>query len=192
MKLIIVRHGEASHNLGGQKLHTFAGGLVNTELTLKGEKTAKAIANKLKDQAIDLIFTSRTKRAKKTAEIICDELGSNVKILELSELNELNIGEFAGHTEEEAKFLFPESAKYFYDGEIEKWSFPKGEDFLKALTRVNSALEKIKNLGQDKTVLIVAHGMINRIIFYILDRKNIDNWQVRKYPHDKIVQLEVL
>jgi len=192
MKLIVVRHGEAGHNFGGDKLHTFAGGLVDTELTPKGIETAKKIAEQLKIKNIDIIFSSNLKRSKKTAEIIRDQILSGREIIVLPELNELNIGDFAGHTAEEVKFLFPKSAKYFYDGEIEKWSFPKGEDFFSALARVNLALEKIESLGQKKTVLIVAHGMINRIIFYLLDRKNIDNWRIREYPHDKIVELEVI
>jgi len=191
-KLFVVRHGESKHNLGGERAHTFAGSQIDTELAQKGIEAAEILSENLKNKNISLIFCSGLKRSRETAEIIRQKLCLTSEIIEIPELNEFNVGDFAGHTEEEVRVLFPESAKYFYDGEIENWAFPNGENYKNVSQRIDLAISKIKKLSEDRTVLIVAHGMINRTIFYKLDKQNIDNWQLRKYPHDKIVELELV
>lgn len=191
MKLIIVRHGESKHNLGSKEKHTFAGSSIDSELSLKGIETAEIVADKLRFDGVTMIFSSGLKRSRQTAEIIRRVLGIEKQLIEIPELNEINVGDFVGHTEDEVKLLFPEQAGYFYNSEIEKWAFPNGENFLDVNQRVISALNKIKKVSGDKNVLIVANGMINRIMFYNFDRKNIKNWKNRYYPHDKIVRLEI-
>ncbi len=69
MKLIIIRHGESEANAKGIS----QGNLdewIDTPLTEKGKKQAKAVAKRLEDEDIEIIISSDLKRAKQTAEEI--------------------------------------------------------------------------------------------------------------------------
>ena len=69
MKLIIVRHGESEANAKGISQGNRDEWL-DTSLTEKGNKQAKAVAKRLKDEDIGVIISSDLKRAKQTAEEI--------------------------------------------------------------------------------------------------------------------------
>ncbi len=69
MKLTIVRHGESianSKNISQGKQDEW----LDTPLTEKGKKQAKAVAERLKDEGVSIIISSDLKRAKQTAEEI--------------------------------------------------------------------------------------------------------------------------
>ncbi|MEM4230546.1 MAG: histidine phosphatase family protein [Candidatus Pacearchaeota archaeon] len=63
MRLILIRHAESEAN--AQEIHQ--GQKVDTSLSKKGIKQAKQVAQRLKDEKIDLIYSSDLKRAKETA-----------------------------------------------------------------------------------------------------------------------------
>lgn len=190
--LIVVRHGKAAHNLGSEKEHTFAGSKIDNELTEYGILNAKFLANEIKNQGgADAIICSDLNRSRQTAEIIQKE-NDNIPIYEINELQEINIGDFAGHTEDEVKSLFLTSAESFYNGDIEKWQFPNGENFGSVSKRLDIVLKKIQDISLhiDK-IVISGHGMINRVLFYKLIPERKDLWQERSYPHDRIVEIEL-
>ena len=115
MELIVIRHGQAKHNIGGEKKHVFAGRKVDNSLTTKGEETVKKLAQKLLiEGTIDLIVSSSLKRSKETAGIIVKKM--QAPIVYFSELDEFDVGNFTGHTEEEVKKLYPTESNFFYNG----------------------------------------------------------------------------
>lgn len=189
--LIVARHGKAQHNLGSEKEHRFAGNRVDTSLALEGIDDAKLLAHKIQKMGgCDLIISSTLKRSRETAEIIAKKLGMKATS-SISELSEINIGDFAGHTEDEVKKLFPEEAKTFYDGDVINWHFPNGEDYNQVTKRLAIALQKIKKIANPRQrVLVVGHGMINCILFHQFLPDRIDLWQERSYPHDRLVEIK--
>lgn len=192
MNLIIIRHGKASHNLGSEKQHTFAGSQIDNDLSKEGIENAHFLASELKDVKIDKIFTSPLIRSKQTTKIIVDDLGKDIPVDEDKNLTEINIGDFAGHTEDEVKNLYPESAKAFYGEEIENWDFPNGENYGQVSERIDRLIGKIKKeVKPNQTILLSGHGMINRVLFYKLVKDRADLWKERSYSHNKIVNIDL-
>ena len=69
MKIILVRHGESIANSKGISQGN-QDEWEDTNLTEKGFKQARGVAERLREEPIDLIFSSDLKRAKQTAEEI--------------------------------------------------------------------------------------------------------------------------
>jgi broad specificity phosphatase PhoE len=106
-------------------------------LTKKGEVQAKYLGEWLKKQKISAVYTSNLLRAKETAEIISKIIKVPVKD-NFEELNE-------------------------YKSKILKSSFKRL--FHNRLKRLKKLLDKIsKEKEKNKTILIVAHGVTNKII----------------------------
>lgn len=194
--LIVVRHGKSAHNLGSENAHTFAGDKIDNELAPEGIKNAHDLADKIiKTDRCDIIVSSNLKRSKQTAEIIKDDIlkqtGKVLKIIEIPELHEINIGDFAGHTEVEVRRLYPEVAKAFYEGDLLNWSFPNGEDFEQVKSRVDAGIEIIKKKESEsfKQVLFCGHGMLNRVLFFVKANGNAGLWKERAYPHDRVEEI---
>ncbi|OGJ19951.1 hypothetical protein A3K73_03250 [Candidatus Pacearchaeota archaeon RBG_13_36_9] len=66
MKLILIRHAESEANAKGIN----QGQKIDTSLSDLGKKQAKQVAQRLKEEKIDIIYSSDLKRAKETAEQI--------------------------------------------------------------------------------------------------------------------------
>lgn len=189
--LIFIRHGKAGHNLGLEKEQRFAGSAVDDELTPEGKKNATDLLAKIiKYGKYKQIYTSSLKRSIETAEIIARGINCPIKILK--ELDEINIGRFAGYTEEEVRKLFPEAAEKFYSGDIKNWFFPDGENFTGVAKRAKKALKKIEESMKDgEKVIVSGHGMINRLMFYLLEPGRTGLWKPTSYPHGRIEVLNI-
>lgn len=149
-KIIIVRHGETDYNV--EKRYA---GSTDIGLNEKGKEQARLLSHKLKDTSVDIIVSSTLRRAKETANIINQEL--KLQIIEMEELVEIHVGVYEGLTREEAKSKYPEM-----------WAkkSPQGAETKKEVeVRVYKALDKICNeYGDNKTVLVVTHGYISKVI----------------------------
>jgi phosphoserine phosphatase len=111
--------------------------IIDSPLTKKGIMQAKKVAKRLKKFKIDKIYTSNLSRAKKTAEIISHEIKVPVK----KEFHELS--EYKGkHLRSRLKILF--------------------NSRLRKLKKLLNNISKEKE--NDESILIVAHGVTNRII----------------------------
>lgn len=188
----LLRHGKTPHNKT-DVIATFAGGTVNDSLSRDGiaetEKMAEKIVSKLD---LDLVITSRMFRAKQTGEIITRKIklfkNKCVPLVEIDDLQEVDVGDFVGHTEKKVREIYPKAAESFYSGEIKKWVFPGGEDYKHLTKRVENVINQIKKLSKGKTkVMIIGHGMFNRVINHYLAENREDLWRPRSYPHDQII-----
>lgn len=115
----------------------------DSPLTRKGKMQAKYLANSLKKENISIIYTSNLLRAKQTGEIISKIIKVPIK----ASVEELN--EYLGrHLRSLLELLFN-----------------------RRLKRLKKFLKKIsKDKGKNKTILIVAHAITNRIIMgYLLE-----------------------
>lgn len=118
-------------------------------LTKKGIKQANHLANRLKKENFDEFYCSNMNRAKQTASIISKKIKINPKIG--SSLNE-----FESETIKKSKINWNKEEKSHYKKLIL---------FFKKIT---------KKLSENKSILIIAHGITNRIIlshFLNLDLK---------------------
>jgi broad specificity phosphatase PhoE len=157
MKLIITRHGETEENL--KKIWQ---GHLPGKLTKKGLEQAKRLANRLRDEKLDVIFSSDLTRASDTAKEIA-KFHSEVPIYLVEDLRERFLGELQGQEIKE------EIRERLYDEEFcEKNKIETIKDTeLRARRFIERSLEDFTN----KNILIIGHrGFNSAIIAYLLEK----------------------
>lgn len=157
MKLIITRHGETEENL-----NKIWQGHNPGKLTKKGIEQARRLANRLKDENIDLIISSDLARASDTAKEIL-AFHQKIPIYFSKNLRERFLGELQGieRTDELEKMLFDDELAE--EKNIEK----QYELKLRAERLVNKMLRTLQN----KNILTVGHlGINSAIIAYLLKK----------------------
>ncbi|MCK4552933.1 histidine phosphatase family protein [Candidatus Pacearchaeota archaeon] len=111
----------------------------NPSLTKKGTKQAKHLAKRLKEFVIEEFYCSDLFRAKQTAEIVSKKIKIKPKI-------ETSLREF------NAEIFLKDKKKWKAD---EKKKYSNFISFLKKIT---------SNPNQKKTILLISHGFVNRVI----------------------------
>lgn len=160
MKIYVLRHGETSMNSLDQVC-----GISNVALSEKGKSQAFAAAEKLKQKLngikIDAIYVSPLLRAQETAQAVQTILSKNglcpANFVIDERLIEQNYGNFEGKSRLDK--AFEESKCQFADKSHNQ------ESLLAVAYRVYDFLHDLKrNGGSIKTVLIVTHGAVCRMI----------------------------
>jgi broad specificity phosphatase PhoE len=146
----LVRHGESEANAA----HRFAG-QSDSPLTERGRQQAEAVADMLTAVQFDRIVTSDLSRTRDTAEIIARRQGTPIEVL--PQLREIDVGERTGTPFDEARGL----PNWRDDGFV---AWPGGETLQEVLARVLGVVERLTHESPGKTVLVVGHGGINRIL----------------------------
>jgi broad specificity phosphatase PhoE len=155
-KIFLVRHGQDEDNA-----NNILNGRRDTPLTELGRSQAKTVAEKLKDNKIQLIYASPLKRAYETARIIAEELSVDEVITD-EHLMEREFGILTGKPVSDipkysSKTLQTDRVLYF----IEAYG---AEDFPTLYNRGKKIIEEIMSRHPDKNVLLVAHGDIGKMI----------------------------
>jgi len=160
IRLYLIRHGETDWN----KARRFQG-WTDIELSAEGAEQARLLSERFKKINIDEIYASPLKRAVATAMPIAKIQGIEVTTKE--NFKEINFGEWEGMTAPEI------SAKYgkeFDDFIVapEKGVFPGDISFDKVTNRIKEGLEEVLNGKEDKSIAIVSHGGIIRLMIKYL------------------------
>lgn len=174
MKLYVTRHGQSEWNYENKVC-----GISDINLTEKGIEQAKELAAKLENYNIDIIISSPLRRARKTAEIISSTIGKDIIID--NRLFEQNFGVYEGGSRDSLNFK--ESKKQF------TCKPSGGESLFQVVHRVYNLIEEIKEKYPDKTILLVGHGSVSRIINTYFDdisneefyRFNLGNCELKEY-----------
>lgn len=155
-KIFLVRHGQDTDNAAG-----ILNGRRDTELTELGRKQAGQVAEKLRDNDVQIIYASPLKRAYKTARIIAeilkiDEVVADEHLIEreFGILTGKPVADIPKYTD---KILPTEQVNYFLEVE-------GAEDFPTLLDRGRKILQEIRERHPDKNILIVTHGDIGKMI----------------------------
>jgi len=131
----------------------------NPSLTEKGKKQAEHLAKTLsKFKAFDDFYCSDLERAKQTAKIVSKKIKIKPKI-------EKSLNEFKSETLKENKSKWGNEEKKHY------------KDLISFLKRI------IKNPHEKKKILIIAHGITNRVIlsfFLKLNMKRLIQFRTRE------------
>jgi len=174
-KIILVRHGETFWNLEDR-----VQGLHDSPLTPLGGKQAEKIAERLKNEPVDMLLSSTIGRSKRTAEIIRDSINKlrGKEILTFTELNEIDYGMLTGMTRQEVarRKLLPKwyLLRYFFP-------FKGGESMIGKKKSIKNFLSNILKEHPDKDILIVTHAGPLKVIVALLLKKNI-KWMMRFRP----------
>ncbi len=148
MKLIITRHGETIENKQG-----IMQGHLPGKLSELGIEQAKKLAERLKEEKIDVIYSSDLTRAADTAKEIA-KFHSDVPLIFTKELRERNLGELQGRNKSE--FGWKEGSMELV-GE-------KGETLEESVERAKKFLHQILHKHKKDTVLVIGHNGINKAI----------------------------
>ena len=149
MKIYSTRHGKTEWN----KLNKVSG-ITDINLADEGRDQARALSETLYGKGIDLIIASPMKRAYETACIL--NKVCKAELITDERLREQNYGIFEGVDRFSEGFL--NNKRHF------AYKYPGGESMMQLACRVYSLLDEVKEKYGDKTVLLVSHGGICRVI----------------------------
>jgi broad specificity phosphatase PhoE len=145
--IYLARHGETAWTITGQ--HT---GLTDLPLTARGERNARALADRLKRIAFTKVFTSPLQRTRRTCELA--GFGGVAEIDR--ELVEWNYGAYEGRRSAEIRAERPDW-QLFRDG------CPGGESPAQVSQRADNVLTRIRNVkGGD--ILVFSSGHFIRVL----------------------------
>jgi phosphoserine phosphatase len=157
MRLIIVRHGESEWNRVGRYQ-----GQGDAPLSDLGLRQAEALALRLCDEPLDVIFTSALQRAAKTAEAIA-RYHRDTPFEHTPALLEIHHGDWQG-------LLADEVIERYGDG-LREWrehptraQMPNGESFSNILKRVLDFKEYLCSKYSGRNVLISTHDVVVKIL----------------------------
>ena len=151
MKIYYVRHGQTDWNLARK----MQGGETEKELTSTGIEQAKQTKKELENAKYDIVICSPMHRAIQTAEIINKD--RNVPIITDERIRERKLGELEGNK------VTDETEKKIWDYNL-NYQIPNGENIHDFEKRIDEFFDDIKEKYHDKSVLIVAHGGIAKVI----------------------------
>jgi len=103
----------------------------------------------------DRIVSSDLSRTRDTADVIAKRHGMRVEVV--PELREIDVGDRTGKTFDEARGL----PNWNDDGFV---TWPGGETLDQVVARTQGAIERVTHESPGKTILVVGHGGVNRIL----------------------------
>ena len=176
MKLYIARHGETAWNTENR-----VSGRTDVPLTERGIGQAQELAKNAIGKGIEVIIASPLLRARQTAQAVSNAIGVPVQIDE--RLIELDFGKFEGGSRTDPDFQYTR-AQF-------PTRYPGGESAFQLAYRVYSALEDVKRKYDGKTVLLVCHGGVCRMVrSYFMDLTN-DEYSYYFAPNAELVEYEL-
>ena len=176
MKLYISRHGQTPWNV-----EDLICGRTDVPLTEVGQQQALRLAESALDKGIDVILCSPMLRARQTAQAVSDAIGVPIQIDE--RLIELDFGAFEGGSRFDPEFQRTRAQM--------PTRYPGGESAFDLAHRVYSCLEEVKEKYAGKTVLLVCHGGVCRMVrsyFEDLTNEEYGNYHA---PNAQLVEYEL-
>jgi len=156
IKLYLIRHGETAWNSVKRWQ-----GWTDIELSEKGHEQAEKLGERLKNIELDEIYSSPLKRAYETARPGAEAKGMEIKTDDC--FKEINFGAWEGRTTDEISAEFGKEFDDFLK-DPENLSFPGDGSFKNVEERVSKGLEKILEGKNGKSIAVISHGGIIRIL----------------------------
>lgn len=154
--IYLVRHAEAEGNL-----YRIAQGHYNGIITPRGYQQLAALKKRFEAVQIDAVYSSDLFRARTTARAIYEPKGLEVQLDE--QLREVNMGSWEGRTWQELTMEDPRQM-YNFNRDLSQWEIEGGESVAHARDRMITALKRIAKANEGKTVAVVSHGAVLRIV----------------------------
>ena len=184
MKWYFVRHGEIDSNI--KKIYA---GQSPEKLTERGRQQASLMAKELINLGIEEIYYSPMARTEETAEIIGKFLGKRPKVAEA--FRELSLGIWEGRSEAEIQRDFPEEWNT-WDTRPKEFILEGRETLNELRDRILQEIERIKATNERRSVLVVTHVAIIRVLLLYLRNLDLNLYRTIPIPHGKIFHLEGL
>jgi broad specificity phosphatase PhoE len=152
-KIILVRHGETDWN----RIRRIQGGDSDTPLNETGQRQAKALACRLKDETITAVFSSPLQRAFQTAQAIAAY--HNLEVSPLPSLKEIKVGDLEGRLASDLVLRFDEFL--CGDGcEKKPQQTPGGESAEDVQKRAWDTITGLASQQPEGTLVVVSHYFV--------------------------------
>lgn len=175
MRLILIRHGLTDDNL--KKRYC---GIRDVGINKLGQQKLEEIKNKIRCLNVDTVLSSDSKRSWQTAKVIFGN--KTYKIIKNPNLREINFGKWEGLTYNQILKRHPRVYKKWLEDPFAA-DIPQGEKLPHFILRIKNELKKIINLKIDKTVALVTHAGVMRVILNtLLKIKKQDFWRFKINP----------
>jgi isoleucyl-tRNA synthetase len=153
---VIMRHGEADHNLENRASDSNNS---PSHLTQKGKDNCARVGESFANQKFDAIYASPLFRTKETAEIVAEKIGFPKENIIFDErIREVQTGFDGRPIEDYRKYFFSNSEKY-------DKAAPGGETLLDLKKRTGSFLKEIDSQNEGKRILVVTHEYTTWLLF---------------------------
>ena len=159
-RLLLIRHGEVE-----ARYHGVFGGRIDMNLSPRGKRQAKVLAEYLGAKTIDAIYASPMKRVQQTLAPTLKAGGYTQTVM--ADLREIDFGDWTGLNWETVRdrFHFP---VHEWLHQIEKPGAPNGEDRRRFAARVEPCLREIIRRHPGGNVAVFCHGGVIRMILSLL------------------------
>ena len=176
MKLYIARHGETAWNA-----ENLVCGRTDLPLTERGMEQARLLAENAVGKGIEVIIASPLLRARQTAQAVSDAIGVPTQIDE--RLIEMDFGTFEGTSRfgEEFQWIRAQMST----------RFPGGESGFDLAYRVYGLLYEIRQKYADKTVLLVCHNCVCRMVRSFFVNMSTEEYGNYHAPNAQLVEYEM-
>lgn len=177
MRILLARHGETPWNAEGRYQ-----GQIDIPLSPVGEGQANALGQRLKGVRIDRAVASPLSRAQLTARLALGDARADMLQTD-ADLQEIAHGEWEGLLASEIQQKDPARLLAWRE-EPENVLMPGGESLRQVLDRSWRGLARAtEGLGEDDTLLVVAHDAVNRVLLCrILGLPIARLWTFRQAP----------
>ncbi len=172
-RLYLLRHAQTADT---SKFH---GSESDIGLSAWGHEQARRLASRFADTSIDAIYSSAMRRAVETATPIADALG--LELQQVPALHERSMGDLAGSSRDENRHIFTDAMIAWMAGDLDS-SHPTGESYSAMRRRGVPALTDLLDRNGGRTVLVVAHGMLIRVLISSL----VSEWPVSQLSEIRI------
>jgi len=202
--IYLARHGQTAWN----RVQRFQG---DPDLDPVGYINRASLWRLLKKKELHEIYTSGAKRTQRTAELVAQEKG--LKIQAWPEINEIQAGVFTGFcwaqmepdkASDGAKkcivrargtrprwtlmALRPQVAALHSNSMTAK--LPLGESYADLLKRSRPFIDRINGRWSESSVLIVGHGVINRVLLHKFVGWSLEQVRKLKQSNDQVYRIE--
>ncbi len=155
-RIYLVRHGTTEWN----QAEIFRG-RANCQLNGTGQAEAQALAEYFRDTDLRGIYSSPLSRAEETAQAIAQRHGLPV-FLDAAFID-IDFGEWNGLPLEEVKRKYADLYRVWRERPQDA-TFPGGENLEQVRTRAWGGLQRVVQENPERTVLIVAHRVVTKIL----------------------------
>lgn len=181
MKLIITRHGQTYENTKG----IIQGQKGPGRLNKLGIKQAKRLAQRLKNEKIDIAYISDIERTEHTAREIL-KYHKNTKVFYSKELREQGYGFYEGKHKDEFLKARDISKKQFHQFKPEG-----GESIIEVQKRIKKFYYGLINKHENETILLVTHGNAIASLLLYLFKKPLSNFEefIKHHPQNTAITI---
>lgn len=154
-RLLLLRHAEtAAPDL-------FHGAESDVDLGPRGLDQARRVADRLASTGPAAVYSSSMRRAVATARVIAE--ASNLPPLQWPGLHERAMGPMSGRNRSEGWPTYEEAKAHWMAGRLD-FTHEGGESFASIRDRASDALLALLDREAGRTVILVAHGVVNRVL----------------------------